>query len=229
MSNCLKRNTLVFALFLALLFFACNSKNHHKAEKGSSTPTSSIEKPSLSNIVDIKDVAHSTLPFVDSMVHEKTQTLPQIDSAIYLKLNTSFDFNFKDGDKLQYLRSFNNQLPQLANYEVYYTVINCPEVQDSVLIGICNNFVNVQCSFLIFYDAAKKYAQIINIKNSYYIDAVIDMNFLVDEQYKIHLFETGMTDGDVGPEEAIVGETYYLTKHLIEVDVNGVIKIEELE
>jgi len=176
------------------------------------------------------DSTLSTLPFVDSMVNRTIyKSLPKIDSVIYLPLNTGFDFNFKDREILNHIQSFNNQLPNINKYEVYYTEFDCDNLQDLFLTSICSDFAGLTAGFIIFYDSITKYAHIITIKNSYYIDSAIDLNFLIDKNYKINLTETVMTDGDVEDGEAMKAENYSLMKHTIEINKNGNFISKELE
>lgn len=169
--------------------------------------------------------AHITkLPFSGAAFDDKKRkALPAIEKQTYLKLNTSFDNSFEQHNNLKAFRSFEHRLPNIANYEVYYTSVNCDRLVNQNFAEMCSNFGSAHCGFLIFYDATNKEAQLVNVSNSYYMDSGIDMNFVIGEDYKIQLHETETTDGDEEEEES-----YDLSKHSIEIDANGLISIKEI-
>ncbi|RYM31325.1 hypothetical protein ERX46_16720 [Brumimicrobium glaciale] len=176
------------------------------------------------------DTSISKLPFTYKNVkHSTSIPLPKIDSVIYLALNTGFDFNFKDREILNHLQTFNNQLPNIGKYYVYYTELDCAKALDSISTSVCSGFANLTAGFLIFYDSITKHAHIINIQNAYFIDSAIDLDFFIDMDYKIYLTETGMTDGVAEDGETIIMENYFIIKYLIEIEKNGNFQITESE
>jgi hypothetical protein len=191
----------------------------------------------LKNIDDLStessissDTSISKLPFTYKNVKRSTSIpLPKIDSVIYLALNTGFDFNFKDREILNRLQSLNNQLPNIGKYYVYYTELDCGKALDSISTSVCSGFANLTAGFLICYDPITKHAHIINIQNAYFIDSAIDLDFFIDKDYKIHLTETGMTDGVAEDGENIIMENYFIMKYLIEIEKNGNFQVTESE
>jgi hypothetical protein len=216
---------IVYSILACLTIFGCNHTDVHNSSEDLILP----EENSIKKVEVTQRASTSNLPFTESSVNRKTpHPLPVFDSIVYLPLNTAFDFNFTDRVALKHLTFFNNQLPAIHNYQVYYAELNCYEKQDSMLNSVCSSFADLTAGFLIIQDTTTKIAHILNIKNNYYIDSGIDMTFVIDEGYKIHLTETGMTDGDVEEDEPMITESYLLSKHLIEIGQNGSVDIQEI-
>lgn len=120
-------------------------------------------------------------------------------------------------------------MPDVKSYHVYYTELNCYKNENALLKTVCDGFVDLLAGFLLFYNTNTKTGYLLNVSNSYYIDSEIEMNFIVDKNYKIQLTEMGTTDGDVDEDNAMISESYLISKHLIEIGVDGLIRITELD
>ena len=216
---------LVLLLFSILSCTAKKDKNNpinNPEIKDSSRTEILATDPITTPLTDI-----TPLPFTGSqMVEIESKLLPPIDSIIYSSLNTGFDFNFNQTNALHHLKTYSNQLPNIANMEVYYSQFNCDNTQDSALRTICDNYAGLSCGFLILINPTSSTAQIINISNSYYIDSGIDMQFEIDTNYQIHIHETGMTDGDIAPDGTLEPDIYNISTHLITISENGNIRIK---
>jgi len=196
----------IICLILACLILSCQNTSNHITQEKKSSP---LEKEIAQNNTT------STLPFEGNLKYEASdKKLPKIDSIMYFPLNSDFDFNFKNHSLLKTIELYNNKLPEVHGYQVYYSEIDCTKTQHS----ICKGFVNLTCGFLILYDKTSRIARILNVENSFFIDSGVDMTFRIEENYKIHLKETGMTDSDVGPDEPMVTEHYGKSNHVVEID-----------
>ncbi|WP_157446977.1 hypothetical protein [Cytophaga aurantiaca] len=153
----------------------------------------------LDSTASAKQSSITKLPFESQKAgKDPSFILPVIDTIIYYSWETGFNFNFNDREELFAFNKYNNRLPDIYKYQVYYTQFYCRSSQEYEQLNICKNFVELTCGFLIFYDPQNKKALIVNVQNSYYIDSAIEMDFLIDSDYKILIKEEGFTDGDDG-------------------------------
>lgn len=223
----------ITAFLTFFIMVSCNNEAGPRAQNERLLQEEKMVETPLNEGKDIlTESQYVKLPFTGNVGHEyKAKLLPKIDSILYLPLNTSFDRSFnKRSDKyIHSLKSYKLQLPSTKGLEVYYTQLDCYKSQDANLISICGNFVDLNCGFLVFYHPEAKIAQVLNVKNSYYVDSGIEMNFSIDKDYKIQLTETGMTDGDAAANGDMTSESYSLSMHEIEVGKRGEILIEEME
>jgi hypothetical protein len=215
---------IIHLLFGSLLLLACKNVGIKNGEdiQISRNITQAIVVPSNEARIQI-DSSVSLLPFHSGEVNrEYAKPLPKIDSVIYHKLNTRFDANFNRDQRLKELKTYNNELPKLGEYDVYYTEFNCDLEHENALNEICDGFASLMCGFLVFYDSETKIADFVNIRNSYYNDAGIDLSFIIKNNYEIRLDETEMTDAEDG--ESI--ETYFSDHYYIILDKNNTLKVQ---
>lgn len=195
-------------LLWSILLISCGSSDTELALK--------LEK---SAVIDTKTM----LPFNELDVHkEETHALPKIKEFNYLALNTNFDFNFKNRTCIKNFKNYNNQLSDFGIYQVYYTGINCYQLQDANFVDMCNNFTDAYLGFLIFYNPKLQSAQVLNVCHHYYIDSAIDMDFIINDSYKIKLEETEVTDGEEEEDLTV------LSQYSIEVDKHGTIQANDI-
>ena len=172
----------------------------------------------------------TNLPFSNGLVSQNTlKLLPQIDSLHYTPLNTGFDFNFTNRTILKHLKTFNNQLPNINGFEVYYSEIDCYNTSDSSFKAMCDGFAGLNCGFLIIYNPSSKIAQMMNISNSYFIDSGVELAFEIDTNYKIKLSETGMTDGDIAPDGTMETDIYDISKYVVKINTDGSFHTQQIE
>ena len=187
------------------------------------------QKTSQKTIESTPVIEKTNLPFSNGLVSQSNlKVLPQIDSIHYTSLNTGFDFNFTDRTVLKHLKTFKNQLPNINGFEVYYSEIDCYNTSDSSFKTMCDGFAGLNCGFLIIYNPSTKIAQIINISNSYFIDAGVELDFEIDTNYKIKLSETGMTDSDIAPDGTMETDIYDISKHVVEITPSGNFDVKQL-
>ena len=208
-------------LFANVIFVACNNERTNDSKYEQLTVDRSDEFQATDKTIDSTTVSTENISTDNCNNVEKP--LPQIDSITYLPLNTDFDFNFKDYKALQELDSFKIQLPNVGKFEVYVLSLNEQNAPEAMK----QSFVALSCTFILVYNPSNKHAQIVNIKNDFYIDAAINMTYQLDENGIFSTTETMTTDGDYGENgEMLSTITDTISQHLIEIKKDGTILIK---
>jgi len=178
----------------------------------------------LDSIISKKAVPITKLPFKSLKTAKDIYfRMPVVDTIIYYPLESGFDSNFKSRKDLLKLYTYTNRLPDLYMYQVYYTEFSCRFNDNVNQMEMCQNFGDITCGFIIFYDPKNQKAHMINIKNEYYIDSVTMMDFSIDTNYDIHINEDMATDGDDGNGAIVHG----LGETVIHVSKDGKIMIDK--
>jgi hypothetical protein len=193
------------------------------------------KKNSLGN--DIKYTkgmpAVSKLPFKSKDLARKAiYRLPTIKSIIYNDLDSIMNYHCTNGEPIDSgilkLTEYRYRLPDIGKYKVFYMFDPIGRFDKDVIMDFfksnCNMYYDY-FGYIILYDSITKNAIVLNVCNSYYIDAVEARSFYVDKNGIIHLDDRTWTDSGEDSKGNVGSEYLGSTKREIYILQDGEIKV----
>jgi len=208
-------------ILLFVLLLSCGRENslpkYVAKDEGPNTVVDNKNRDSIEYSSNISDFIGSA----DQIGSSKK--LPLVKSITYLSTSAFFEKVYpseiiKDSiAMLRIFKTYNNKLPPISKYEVYFTRVNCEVGTDTTSKYLCTD-PSFLIEFIVLYDPSIKHAYVILIGYNFLLDSVTyNMSFSIDKDAKIFLSEEAMAD---------TGETIG-KKYLIEITSAGKIIISE--